>query len=97
MNRARRPDGATELGFENSAGSLAAVGGDDERRAGMVAIHEHDLAATGHPRRAPSVWRDSPHGTAVDVNREEAAALIFGTKDETLAIGRPGRLRLVSR
>ena len=37
----------------------------------------------------------APHGTTVDVDREEATAVIFGTKDETLAIGRPGRLRLV--
>ena len=97
MDRARGPDGATELGFENSAGGLAAVGCDDERRVGHVAVHEHDLAAIGHPRGAPSVWRDSPHGTTVDVDREEATAVILGTKDETLAIGRPGRLRLVSR
>ena len=29
------------------------------------------------------------------LNVKKATAVIFGTKDETLAIGRPGRLRLV--
>ena len=58
---------ATELGLEDWSGCFAAVGCDNERRAGRVAVHEHDFAAIGHPRGPPSVWRDSPHRTTFDV------------------------------
>ena len=49
-----------------------------------------------HAGRRPS-GAIRAHGTTLKSTREEATAVIFGTKDETLAIGRPGRLRLVSR
>ena len=97
MDRARGPNGAIELGLENWAGCLAAVAGYQERRVGHVAVHEHDVATVGHPCGAAPVWRDSPRGTALDVHGEEATAVRFGTKDQTLAIRRPSGLPLVDR
>ena len=80
--------------FRTSLGGLAAVRLDQEQRQ-QLGPGERDVAPVRHPDGAVTPVHDASDGAAVHAHRVERAAVVVRSEHDPLAVGRPGRLRLV--